>query len=364
MRRLFEALHFPIFLARETVRDNTRMIEVHTTSSARKGVAAAVESALKAEGQEARVVVHGHGDFLQPNTLETLRDRFGRGRIVYDPTGAFARMDALISCSKAIRSRIGEHVCGIFLEPANRTLYLVLSAIKGNTPEMERKLVVSATVRSAEAAVSDWRLANRGMEPFPIVAIPELPTGYPLIPVDGFSGHFHRSGGVARSFKGAVTAVLASLGMVTGTVAATAHVGNDVSMTQNQSGAGEIGSGYAYKADLFDSGSLSGSHSLPEPATIRVLDTSGSISTGATPDGNSSTPKIMGASVGFAALAFDVPTRNVDHLRMELAELMGPGLARAITDSLRGALLKDVVELAQAFRSGGYGGSMGGSSLN
>ncbi|MEZ5873089.1 MAG: hypothetical protein R3D32_14855 [Nitratireductor sp.] len=363
MRDVFDTLQFPIFLAREMMTDAGKVVEVHTTSAARKGVAAALQAAFKEANPEVRVRVHGHGDFLQPNTLETLRDRFGKGRIIYDPTGAFSRMDEFIGCAKAIRSKVGAEVTGIFLEPTQRTMYLVFTTDKTASPASDDHHGISGAVKSAESAVARWRNANPASSHIPVVATAEIPRGFPLVPIDGYSGHYHKPRGYFGSLRVAVTALLASLGLATGAISAAAHVSDDLVVSDVKQVGAESGQHYAYKADLFDDARDLENEVPAGQSAIRVLDAGLFSSLDTQPHQSLNAPKIIGAAVAFAALTFDVPARDVEQLRLELAEIMGPRLANAIVDAVRNATTGELLEVAQ-FDSGGYGGSMGSDSLN
>lgn len=103
-------------------------LSVHVGECAnRSKVKSEVLAALAAAGAS-RVRMHFHTarDLNAPRSMERLVHRFGAGEVVFDPTGAISRAQALVAASHTTRSSLGATLSGIFFAPRSRTLYVSL----------------------------------------------------------------------------------------------------------------------------------------------------------------------------------------------------------------------------------------------
>lgn len=153
------------------------------------------------------VVDHRSNRLRNKKSLEALRGAFGEGKIEYDPTGTFKRIDGLVALAGSLRKALPKAVSKLGYESSRQTLYVILDAsIKERSIAAIRDLVLIVT-----GVAETWRRTTR---PDTVSAIRvgfELPLGTELVPVDNASlplgpwTRFKRVGMSARKLLGMAT---------------------------------------------------------------------------------------------------------------------------------------------------------------
>jgi hypothetical protein len=362
MQALLRSMNLPIFLARIRYVDGKKTLEVHTTREARSRVAQAVRGALAGQELATEVVVHGHGKFFRPRSLESLSKQFGSGSILYDPTGAFERMEAYIACAQAVRSASGNQIAGIYMEPRHGGLYIIPSIVGIGTAAYSGVLKVVE-----EISVAIGRHAARvGALSFPVVAMVEPPSGYRLVPVDAMSARETAVRGLVPSFAARFGILLAALGLAAGTGAAHAYHPSAEAKAVSDEGFRALSSVYEPSASLFETGDAVMEFAPSVPGLVRLIETPGlvKLSHGETLE-RSAAPRLAPAAIAF--VSFEDGAANGAGLESMLRDTLGARMAGAISAAaiaLQGET--SAIQLAQQLGSGGsgYGGSLGGDTLN
>ncbi len=126
--KLVESLPAPVFLAGMD-EDARPCLTLHTTKAgAGRTLRDEMGRALAGAGIKVRCKIKEHNPkrLERSASLEQLVRRFRHGSIVFDPTGALRRAQAVIRCAENIRRTLGGGLAGVYLEPWRRTLYVVL----------------------------------------------------------------------------------------------------------------------------------------------------------------------------------------------------------------------------------------------
>ena len=166
------------------------------------------------------VLDHRSDQLRKKKSLEELRGSFGEGKIVYDPTGAFKRIDGLVELARSLRNALPKEISKLGYESSRQTLYVILDAsLKKRSVAQMRALVLIIT-----GVAESWR---RTTAPDCVPAIRvgfELPLGTALVPVDkaslplGSWARLKKVGVSARKLFGMVTFV--GFGSLAGAAAA------------------------------------------------------------------------------------------------------------------------------------------------
>lgn len=125
------ALNASIFLATLDEAPRPR-VTLHTATGSRREARDWVRRYGSASGPEAaaecRVARHSARSLERAASIEALLAALPGDRIVFDPTGAVARMRALAAFARLVRRDLGERVTGIYLEPTRRAVYVLFDA--------------------------------------------------------------------------------------------------------------------------------------------------------------------------------------------------------------------------------------------
>lgn len=207
----------PVFLA--DMDHATSRLRLHV----RRGIDVAevrsrAQAAVDAAGQPVEVIVRAHdlGQLAYPRSLENWLDRFQLGEVIHDPTMIVSRAKALLLAAQACRDAMGRQVKGVFFDPSQRTLLVLIKGGKdGATPATRDwvcKLVDEAwSQASGDSAASVARIS--------VQAVVRLPQG-DLVPVDAASASMSRR--ISRSIRRwlAPLALLLAAGAIAGPAAA------------------------------------------------------------------------------------------------------------------------------------------------
>ncbi len=360
MEKILRSVNLPVFLVRSRKENGSTTLEVHTTKAARRSVGETLKAALVQNSiSNLTIQVHGHADFFEPRSLQSLESRFGQGAIVYDPTGAFGRIEEYTACAKAMRAAAGDRISGIFMEPINGAMYVVPTVAGTGASAL---VALQNAVEDISTAVGRWAAARSKPAGFQVVAMVEQPRGFAVVPVDTMTAREFAGASVLGSLGVKVAAFLAAMGLAAS--ATTAHAYQPAQPMDIVAGQGATASidWYAPSTELFNAGDAISEAVAKHSMSVRLLETDGlrKLAAGeALPSGG--TVKIAPATIAFASLTDTGNLSDPQHIETLLEDVMGPRMARAISSAAM-ALLEgsDLVKVAQV-NSGGYGGSIGGS---
>ncbi len=354
MLELFNSIQAPVFLVRSRDTDNRKMFEVHTTAREKRGVKEKLLAKLNADGQKSDVaiVVHGHNALMMPRSLESLAGRFGGGEIVYDPTGAFARMDKITSAAKSIRATIGDKVSSIYLEPWSRTLYLVLSAKGWAKGAVLNDAAVQAVNNEVLAVLSSE--ANSSAVPVKLAVriCFDAPQGIALIPVDARTARESLGAKVGSSIASRFAGLLAAFGLIASSGTALAAKPMSVEMpsqTVDHSVASQ--NWYGVSKDLFNEGTgdlvaARAADTLKKPVAddVRFVATASyeRLARGenvALTNSEGALPTTLRAAVSLAALSkfADDAGGNPGLVLTDISDIMGKNFGRSLRQALAAA---------------------------
>ncbi len=202
----------PVFLA--DMDHVTSRLRLHVRRGINESeVRSRAQAALDAAGQPVEVVVRSHdlGQLAHPRSLENWLDRFQLGEVIHDPTMIVSRARALLLAAKACRDAMGRQAKGVFFDPSNRTLLVLIKGGKDGATLATRDWVRNLV---DEAWASDESVAKISVQ-----AVTSLPRG-DLVPVDAASASMGRriSSSIRRWL--APLALLLAAGAIAGPAAA------------------------------------------------------------------------------------------------------------------------------------------------
>jgi hypothetical protein len=205
----------PVFLA-DMDHANARL-RLHVRRGINAGqVQSQAQTAVDAAGLPVEVVVRSH-DLLQlayPRSLEHWLNRFQLGEVIHDPTMIVSRARVLLEAAKACRIAMGAQARGVFFDPGQRTLLVLIKGGKDGAGRATREWV-----RSLVDEV--WALRDSSEAPAKVAVqvVTSLPRG-DLVPVDTASASIGRRIGSSVRRWLAPLALLLAAGAIAGPAAA------------------------------------------------------------------------------------------------------------------------------------------------
>ena len=219
-----------VFLAKWRTSWRGSVVVLHTADSASAAaLPKKLQSALALENIDVscRVVVHRSAKLARSRSLQALDESFGDGEIIYDPTGAIYRAQALTACVADLRAALGERVQGFYVNSSRRALFVILDR-KHFGPE-DDVAARAAAMDVVGLTLKAWLASNADSFPLSARIGFELPDGIALVAVDRDSERAVNKSLMDRLRKPGIAATLASLlglGSVAQAVAADATLGS------------------------------------------------------------------------------------------------------------------------------------------
>ena len=270
IEQALQSCGYPVFLARVIPGQTHATIDVHTTSGTRSRITKAIRQNLDrlGAGADVHVKVHSHADLFEPRSLESLERRFGGGQIVFDPTGAYARISEVLDCGKALRMALGEKLQSVYFEPWRRAFYLVLSQQGFAKSGVERERQVETAVSQCHEALAARAAIQMNQMDMTVRIGFEAPAQLRLVAVDAATARetvYRRWNGTLMAKLGGL---LAALGIATAAGVAMASTPTVQSGTPATDVQLPAESWYQMSADLFD---MAGNQHVVVPASTNPL---------------------------------------------------------------------------------------------
>lgn len=148
--------------------------------------------------------------FGKHGSLEATTKALAHDAIVFDPTAAVWRSQAMVELAAHLRSALGEPLTGIYLEPKSRTIYLLMKGAAFDKDGFFDETLRLTLTRTARDVLVAWRQQRRASIDLTARLCFELPS-YPLVAIDDASPAPLAKGGLFRKTRlmAASAAVLA-----------------------------------------------------------------------------------------------------------------------------------------------------------
>jgi hypothetical protein len=179
-------LRTPIFVARSTSQGKKSQVFLYTTDTrAPRDLGKRAAAELRAAGIDADCrLIRTKASRLSQKSVEAMVKGFGRGDIVYDPTGLVSRSTAVLALAARVRRDVTAKLTGLFLNPDRRTLFVIVDQKAfpaGGEAHLAKRVEAMGEVARA---VQAWRSEDAPGFELAIRIGFDLPASVPVIPVD------------------------------------------------------------------------------------------------------------------------------------------------------------------------------------
>jgi hypothetical protein len=184
------------------------------TKTVRIEVMAALDDGQPPIEVKVKVLAHNLRDVARPRSVEHLLKTFASGTVIFDPTFVARRAQSLVDSARACRREFGKSVQGIYFDPIQRAMHVVMPAAATPSTALEyHQRILDITRKGTE---QNW--------PFSVRVVSKTPR-LDVTPVDSASAPFYRT--VVRALRRSLAPSAIALAVTSLALPAAANVATD-----------------------------------------------------------------------------------------------------------------------------------------